>query len=56
MIGTSVPHFHMHLLARYPGTPADLEWTRVDEWEAAPRGGEDAVADATARIRASLHW
>jgi diadenosine tetraphosphate (Ap4A) HIT family hydrolase len=56
VIGTSVPHFHMHLLARYPGTPADLEWTPVDEWEAAPRGGEDAVADATARIRASLHW
>jgi hypothetical protein len=46
----------MYLLARYPGTPADLEWTRDDEWEAAPRGGEDAVADATARIRASLHW
>jgi histidine triad (HIT) family protein len=56
VIGTGVPHFHMHLLARYPGTPPELEWTRVDEWESAPRGGEDAVADAAARIRASLHW
>jgi histidine triad (HIT) family protein len=56
VIGTGVPHFHLHLLARYPGTPAELDWTRVDEWEGAPRGGEAEVAEAVGRIRASLHF
>ena len=56
VIGTGIPHFHMHLVPRYPGTPGQLEWTRVDEWEGAPRGGQAAVEEATRRIRASLHW
>jgi histidine triad (HIT) family protein len=55
VIGLGVAHFHFHLLARYPGTPADLEWDHVDEWEGAPRGGFDEVAALTERLRASLH-
>ena len=54
VIGTGIPHFHLHLLGRYPGTPPELAWHSVDEWEGAPRGGEDVVAEATERIRASL--
>jgi histidine triad (HIT) family protein len=54
VIGTGVPHFHMHLLARYPNTPPELPWHRVDEWEGAPRGRAESVARAAERIRASL--
>ena len=54
VIGTGVPHFHLHLLARYPGAPADLPWHRADEWEGAPRGGESEVAAASERIRRAL--
>jgi diadenosine tetraphosphate (Ap4A) HIT family hydrolase len=55
VIGTGVPHFHLHLLARYPNTPPEVPWHQVDEWEGAPRGGYDDVAALTARIRAALH-
>ena len=54
VIGTGVPHFHLHLLARYPDTPPDVPWHSVDEWSGAPRGGLDAVTAATERIRAVL--
>jgi histidine triad (HIT) family protein len=54
VIGTGVPHFHLHLLARYPDTPPDVPWHKVDEWEGAPRGDHDDVAALTARLRASL--
>jgi diadenosine tetraphosphate (Ap4A) HIT family hydrolase len=54
VIGTGVPHFHLHLVARYPETPADVPWHGVDEWSGAPRGGEDEIAAASERIRAAL--
>ncbi len=54
VIGTHVPHFHMHLLARYPDTPREVPWHDVDEWEGAPHGGYEDVAALTARIKASL--
>jgi diadenosine tetraphosphate (Ap4A) HIT family hydrolase len=48
VIGHHVAHFHLHLIPRYPGTPREYWWTRVDEWPDAPRG------DATA-VRALIH-
>jgi histidine triad (HIT) family protein len=54
VIGTGVPHFHLHLLARYPQTPSDVRWHEVDEWDGAPRGGYDDVAALTARLAAAL--
>jgi diadenosine tetraphosphate (Ap4A) HIT family hydrolase len=54
VIGTGVPHFHLHLVARYPHTPSDVRWHEVDEWEGAPRGGYDDVAALTARLTAAL--
>src|SRR6202000_1731030 len=32
VIGDGVPHLHVHLLPRYPGTPREYWWDRVDEW------------------------
>jgi histidine triad (HIT) family protein len=52
VIGHGVAHLHMHLIPRYPGTPREYWWTRVDEWPDAPRGGEDAIAAVSDRLRA----
>lgn len=48
VIGDAVPHLHIHLLARFPGTPREYWWTRVDEWPEARRGG---VAEIGALVR-----
>jgi histidine triad (HIT) family protein len=55
-IGTGVPHFHLHLLARYPDTPRELPWHSVDEWEDAPRGGPDEIAATVDRVRSRLRF
>jgi histidine triad (HIT) family protein len=54
VIGHGVDHFHLHLIARYPGTPREFWWTRVDEWPGAPRGGAAEIAEITARLRAAI--
>jgi diadenosine tetraphosphate (Ap4A) HIT family hydrolase len=50
VIGTGVPHLHIHLLARYPDTPRDLPWTQVDEWDGARKGGYDEIAALVGRL------
>ncbi len=32
MIGHGIDHLHLHLIARWPGTPREFWWVRVDEW------------------------
>jgi diadenosine tetraphosphate (Ap4A) HIT family hydrolase len=54
VIGHHVPHLHVHLFPRYRGTPDDLEWFRVDEWEDAPRGGPSEIAETVDRLRRAL--
>ena len=54
VIGHGVDHFHLHLIARYPGTPREYWWTRVDEWPDAPRGGAEEIAALVARLRHHL--
>jgi diadenosine tetraphosphate (Ap4A) HIT family hydrolase len=51
VIGHHIPHFHLHLIPRYPGTPREYWWTRVDEWPGAPRGGEAEIAALLERLR-----
>jgi histidine triad (HIT) family protein len=51
VIGHGVEHFHLHLIPRYPGTPREFWWVRVDEWPGAPRGDATAVAELTAKLR-----
>jgi histidine triad (HIT) family protein len=51
VIGHGIAHFHLHLIPRYPGTPREFWWTRVDEWPDAPRGGDAAVTALVERLR-----
>lgn len=52
VIGMGVAHFHEHVVARHPGTPADVKWHQSDEWADAPHiDGADLDAFC-ARLRA----
>jgi histidine triad (HIT) family protein len=52
--GEVTPHLHVHLTARYPGTPAAyLRWN-VEDWPDAPRGNADEVSALCERLRSAL--
>ncbi|WP_226672134.1 HIT family protein [Rossellomorea aquimaris] len=53
--GNSVPHLHMHLVARYPGTPEEF-WgpMEVYDWEGAPMGAGDEVVQLCTRLKAYM--
>lgn len=52
-IGHGVDHLHVHLVARWPGTPDDIAWHGVDDWPGARRGGSAEVAESVAGLRAA---
>ncbi len=52
VIGKRLPHFHEHLLCRFPDTAESVPWHASDE--AAPRADAPAVADLARRIRTRL--
>jgi histidine triad (HIT) family protein len=54
VIGDGVPHLHVHLLARYPGTPREYWWTRAEEWPQARRGGAAEIEGLVCDLRAYL--
>lgn len=49
-VGHGVPHLHVHLIPRWPGTPADVSWLNVDEWPGARRGDSAFAASITAAL------
>jgi histidine triad (HIT) family protein len=51
VIGDHVPHLHVHVVARYPGAPAEYRGPRVDEWPEAPRGGPPEIEALCTRLR-----
>jgi histidine triad (HIT) family protein len=53
-IGDAVPHLHVQLLPRFPGTPREYWWTRVDEWPEARRGGTAEIAALVRDLRSYL--
>lgn len=55
VIGHHSPHFHLHLLPRYPDTPDDFSFLRVDEWEGTPKGDAGQIAGFVDGLRAQLH-
>jgi histidine triad (HIT) family protein len=52
--GDHVPHLHLHIFARYPGTPEEYWRERVDEWSGSPKGGAAEVESLCNRLRDSL--
>jgi len=50
VIGDAVPHLHIHLMAKYPGTPREYWWTRLNEWPGARRGGPAEIRDLVHRL------
>jgi ATP adenylyltransferase len=52
VIGRRVPHFHEHLICRFPETPDNVPWHASDD--AAPRVDAAFVADLAGRLRARL--
>jgi diadenosine tetraphosphate (Ap4A) HIT family hydrolase len=54
VVGTGIPHFHLHLLPRYPKTPPDVPWHSLDDWEGARRGDPDSIAALVVRVQASI--
>lgn len=55
VLGDAVPHLHMHLVPRYPGTPKEY-WgpNAVYDWEGAPFGDNDEVISLCSRIKTYL--
>ena len=54
VVGHGVPHLHIHLIPRWPGTPADVSWLHVDDWDGARRGDFRAAEVMAGQIRATL--
>lgn len=54
VIGDAVPHLHVHLMPRFPGTPREYWWTRVDEWPEARRGDTTEIAAFVRELRSYI--
>jgi histidine triad (HIT) family protein len=54
VIGDGLPHLHVHLLPRYPGTPREYWWDRVDEWPDARRGRAPEITALVRDLRAGV--
>jgi histidine triad (HIT) family protein len=49
-----LPHHHVHVVARYPGTPNEYSGPQIAEWPDAPRGDAAAIAAFCERLRSAL--
>ena len=54
VIGDGVPHFHLHVIPRYPGAPREYWGVHVDEWPGAPHGGPQEIVALCTRLRTYL--
>ena len=52
--GTAVPHLHVHLAPRYPGTPREYWGPRIREWPEAPTVDPGSMRDLVAELRRCL--
>jgi diadenosine tetraphosphate (Ap4A) HIT family hydrolase len=54
VIGHHVPHLHLHLVPRYPGTPHAYWGAHINEWPDAPRGDATEITAVCERLRSWL--
>ena len=55
VIGDGVPHFHEHVIGRYPNTPREFWGVKVDEWVQVPHGGKEEIAKINILMRDYLN-
>lgn len=51
-LGHAVPHLHVHLVPRWPGTPDDVSWMHADDWPGARRVDSAGAATVVDQLRA----
>jgi diadenosine tetraphosphate (Ap4A) HIT family hydrolase len=51
-IGHGVAHLHVHLLARWPGTPEDVNWHQIDSYPKARRADFAELCELVDELRA----
>jgi diadenosine tetraphosphate (Ap4A) HIT family hydrolase len=54
VFGDGVPHLHVHLLPRFPGTPREYWGTHVNKWPAARRGSAAEIGVLVEELRGYL--
>lgn len=54
IMGDGIPHFHVHVVARYKDAPREYWGPKVDDWPDAPRGTIDDVRTMNEKIRQKL--
>ena len=54
VFGDGVPHLHVHLLPRFPGTPREYWGVHVDTWPQARRGTATEIAHLVQGLRGYL--
>jgi len=53
VLGDHVPHLHVWVVPRYPGTPREYWPMRLAHWPDAPKGGPTEIAALCDRVRAA---
>jgi histidine triad (HIT) family protein len=51
VFGDAVPHLHVHLLPRFPGTPREYWGTHVNRWPQARRGDAAGIGELVQELR-----
>ena len=54
VFGDGVPHLHVHLLPRFPGTPREYWGTHVNKWPEARRGDAAEIGALAQELRGYL--
>jgi diadenosine tetraphosphate (Ap4A) HIT family hydrolase len=54
VFGDEVPHLHVHLLPRFPGTPREYWGIRVNQWPQARRGSAAEIEVLVRELRGYL--
>ena len=54
VLGDQVPHLHIHLVPRYPGTPSEYWGFKIKEWPDAPVGDAQQIHALCERVRKAL--
>lgn len=51
VVGHGVPHLHVNLLPRWPGTPDEIPWYSIDDWAGANRVSFAEAGTLAERLR-----